>query len=146
MAAYDICVFSLRFVLFAFVTWKIKSLGVSLSPGEGASTTHVTITAGEKAKMVYKARTKELTLTALEFGQWTYNEVVIVSNSYFLIGNNTTTRRFWLKIREADVSKSGIYSFVVNGTAVQQWELHVKSGIENHNTYNVEMSLRILKF
>ena len=37
MAAYDICVFSLRFVLFAFVTWKIKSLGVGLSPGEGVS-------------------------------------------------------------------------------------------------------------
>lgn len=129
MAAYDICVSSLRFVLFAFVTWKIKSLGVGLSPVEGASTNHVTITAGEKTKMVYKARTKELTLTALEFGQWTYNEVVIVSNSYFLIGNNTTTRRFWLKIREADVSKSGIYSFVVNGTAVQRWELQVKSGL-----------------
>ena len=99
-----------------------------------ASTTRVTFTAGEKAKMVYKARTKELTLTVLEFGQWTYNEVVIVSNSYFVIGNNTTTRKFWLEIREVDVSKSGSYSFVVNGTAVRRWELQVKSGIENHNT------------
>ena len=106
-----------------------------------ASTTHVTITAGEEAKMVYKARTKELTLAALEFGQWTYNEVVIVSNSYFLTGNNTTKRKFWLKIRGADVSKSGIYSFVVNGTAVQRWKLHVKSGIENHNVYNVRSPL-----
>lgn len=119
---------------------KLKTLRSDLFVSQ-ASTTHVTITAGEKTRMVYKARTKELTLTALEFGQWTYNEVVIVSNSYFLIGNNTTTRKFWLKIREADVSKSGIYSFVVNGTAVQRWELQVKSGIENHNTYNVRSPL-----
>ena len=110
---------------------KLKTLRSDLFVSQ-ASTNPVTITAGEKTKMVYKARTKELTLTALEFGQWTYNEVVIVSNSYFLIGNNTTTRKFWLKIREAEVSKSGIYSFAVNGTAVQRWELQVKSGIENH--------------
>ena len=93
-----------------------------------ASTTHVTIEAGSKAKLVFKARTKELTLTALEFGQWTYNEVVIVSNSYFLMGNNTKTRKFWLKIREANMKNSGIYSFVLNGTVVRRWKLQVKSG------------------
>ena len=93
-----------------------------------ASTTHVIVKAGNKAKLVFKARTKELTLTALEFGQWTYNEVVIVSNSYFLMRNNTKTRKFWLKIREVNMNNSGIYSFVLNGTVVRRWKLQVKSG------------------
>ena len=37
MDAQDICVFSLRFVLFAFVTWKIKGVGAGLLPDEGVS-------------------------------------------------------------------------------------------------------------
>ena len=77
--------------------------------------------------MVYKPRTKERTLNALKFGHWTWNKTVIVADNYFVIGNNTKKKRFWLKIRNVDTSDSGIYSFVVNGTVVSQWQLLVNT-------------------
>ena len=81
--------------------------------------------------MVYKPRTKEHTLNALKFGHWTWNKTVIVADNYFVIGNNTKKKRFWLKIRNVNTSDSGIYSFVVNGTVVSQWQLLVTKGKHN---------------
>lgn len=82
-------------------------------------------TAGESARLVYKARTRDLFLVALKFGQWTWNKSVIVPDNDFVIGNITEKRKFWLKIKKVDISNSGLYSFMINGTAVQRWQLYV---------------------
>ena len=85
-------------------------------------------TSGETAKMIYKPRTRDIPIT-LKYGLWTRNnKLVILPDDYFVIGNNTEKGRFWLKIKKVDTRKSGLYSFVVNGTVVRQWKLQVTKG------------------
>ena len=65
-------------------------------------------------------------MNAEKFGQWSKNNSTIVQTDNFVIGGNREKKRFWLKINRAHVNDSGLYSFKVNGTVVQQWQLQVK--------------------
>ena len=82
-------------------------------------------------KITYKPRITDVVRGSLKFGYWTLNSSVILRDSGDLdIGNTTKngTEKFWLKIRKADVRDSGLYSFMINGSVLRQWEVHVTRG------------------
>ena len=80
---------------------------------------------GQTARMAYKPGMKDFVLSLARFGYWTWNKSRIVPDGYFVIGNSTLKGKFWLKIKDANKGNSGLYSFMVNGTVLRQWELHI---------------------
>ena len=83
---------------------------------------------GQTARMIYKPRIRELFQSSLKFGHWTCNKSIIVPNNYIVIGKSREKGRFWLKIKNVNTNNSGLYSFMVNGTVLRQWQLHVTEG------------------
>lgn len=83
---------------------------------------------GQTARMTYKPRTRELLQSSLKFGHWTCNKSIIVKNNYIAIGKSREKGRLWLRIKNVNTNNSGLYSFMVNGTVMRQWQLHVTEG------------------
>ena len=65
--------------------------------------------------------------SSLKYGYWTLNTSLISQNDAdFVIGHNE--EKFWLKIKNADISNSGLYAFMINGSVVKQWRVYVTKG------------------
>ena len=82
-------------------------------------------------RIAYKARTEDVVRRSLKSGYWTLNSSIILRDGGDLEIGNTTEKgreKFWLKIRKADIRNSGLYSFMINGSVLRQWEVHVTRG------------------
>ena len=82
-------------------------------------------------RIAYKARTEDAVRRSLKSGYWTLNSSIILQDGGDLEIGNTTEKgkkKFWLKIRKADIRNSGLYSFMINGSVLRQWVVHVERG------------------
>lgn len=82
-------------------------------------------------KITYKATIEDVVRRSLKSGYWTLNSSIILRDGGDLEIGNTTEKgkeKFWLKIRKADIRNSGLYSFMINGSVLRQWEVHVTRG------------------
>ena len=86
---------------------------------------HVSYVTGESAKLKYKSKVLVFD-NALKRSHWEKNASLISRTDKISFGINKNKRKFWLKIKKVDVHDSGIYSFVVNGTVLRLWQLHIQ--------------------
>lgn len=102
--------------------------------------------AGKTARMIYKPGMKDLNVLSslARFGYWTWNKSLIAQDDYFIIRNNTKKGRFWLKIENVNKRNSGLYSFMVNGTVLRQWQLYITEGKYLHRIYIVLLIINAL--
>lgn len=85
----------------------------------------------DTVKIAYKATIEDVVRRSLKSGYWTLNSSIILRDGGDLEIGNTTEKgkkKFWLKIRKADIRNSGLYSFMINGSVLKQWEVHVTRG------------------
>lgn len=90
-------------------------------------------TVRDTVKITYKATIEDVVRRSLKSGYWTLNSSIILRDGGDLEIGNTTEKgkeKFWLKIRKADIRNSGLYSFMINGSVLRQWEVHVARGYE----------------
>ncbi|XP_044174079.1 Down syndrome cell adhesion molecule homolog isoform X1 [Acropora millepora] len=90
-------------------------------------------TVRDTVKIAYKATIEDVVRRSLKSGYWTLNSSIILRDGGDLEIGNTTEKgkeKFWLKIRKADIRNSGLYSFMINGSVLRQWEVHVTRGYE----------------
>lgn len=80
---------------------------------------------GESARMTYKSKDLDFD-SALKSSYWKKDTSNISRTDRISLGINRNKTKFWLEIKKVDVHDSGTYSFVVNGTVLRWWLLHIK--------------------
>lgn len=113
------------FLLAVALEWGMNCKAAASSLGDKEKPTPKNYVVGQTARMTYKPGTRELFQSSLKFGHWTCNKSIIVTNNYIAIRKNKEKGKLWLRIKNVNTNNSGLYSFMVNGTVLRQWQLHV---------------------
>lgn len=81
---------------------------------------------GESARLIYKSNVLDFD-SALKRSHWEKDTQKLISKiDKISFGFNKNKSKFWLKIKNVDDSDSGRYSFVLNGTVLRLWQLHIQ--------------------
>ena len=81
---------------------------------------------GQSARLIYKSKVLDFD-SALQRSHWEKDTQKLISKiDKISFGFNKNKSKFWLKIKNVDDSDSGRYSFVVNGTVLRLWQLHIQ--------------------
>lgn len=126
------CVTSTHFLHFLLAVSLKCSMNLRASAsllGDEANPVVKEYTVGDKGRLTFKPKTMDRVESSLKYGYWTLNTSLISQNDAdFVIGHNE--EKFWLKIKNADISNSGLYAFMINGSVVKQWRVYVTKGSE----------------